>query len=96
MLQQHGDEEEDDDEEEEEDDDEEEEEEDDDEGGELTPEDEWAAGMKKFIMEKGGQVPMSSLGNVKKPEAIAKSTKLGAFIKSRPEFKVDGQIVKLV
>ena len=59
-----------------------------------SPEGQWASAIKALITEKGGSAPMSSIGNLR-PAGVPKTTKVGNFVNSRPEFKTDGGKVSL-
>jgi len=64
----------------------------DDEGEPASPEEAWVKAIKGLLKEKGGKASMSHVGNVK---PVGLTTKVGAFLKSRPEFKVEGNSVVL-
>lgn len=52
--------------------------------------------LKAFIKQSGGEVGMSILGSVKKPESFPKATKLKAFLQAHPKsFTVTGDKVTL-
>ena len=56
-----------------------------------APEAQWEKELKAFLQQGGGEAQMSVLGSVKKPEGIAKTTRLKAFLQARPKsFVVSG------
>lgn len=61
-------------------------------GEPASPEEAWVKAIKALLKEKGGKASMSHVGNVK-PTGL--TTKVGTFLKSCPEFKVDGNSVVL-
>ena len=57
----------------------------------------YVAALKQYLTQSGGETDMSKLGGVKKPEGLAKSQKLKAFLLQHPQsFAVEGNTVSLV
>lgn len=60
-----------------------------------APEAQWEKELKAFLKQSGGEAQLSVLGSVKKPEGIAKTTKLKAFLQAHPKsfaVSVEGKV----